>query len=232
MGPHSLLQRMFLALVTSVICVLPAFPQAERNYRQLMDAGFELSARDELDKAIIAFETSAELRPEAIEPRLWLIGLYIQTGRPENLKTASDECRNLLKRRPQDPRVHLLLGEVLRSQACYENDAQRIKAKLEEALSEVHAAESWGAPRALCENSMALILAQKGDLDVALQHVEAALRLQPSFPDAHLIHAVLKVKLIVESPLGRPGSIQLNSPEYASTIHQGLVEIDQCIEEK
>src|SRR5262249_8850205 len=141
----------------------------------------------DIDRAIHAFETAAELNPKAVEPHQNLVNLYIQKGDMPNMVKAGDECQEVLKRKPGNKDIHLIYGNILRTEAGMETDQAAQKSKLEEAAKEVQQAEDLNAPEAMCENTISMIELQLGDIDNALKHVEHAIDKQPTFPDAHLI---------------------------------------------
>lgn len=231
--------------LASLLCLSAAFSlgtstaalaAGKDTYAHKMEIGQLLYFNGDVDRAIKAFQRAAELNEKAFEPHLNLVNLYVQKGGDENLGKASEECVEVLKRRPNNKEVHLILGNLLRTQAGFETDKAKMNAKLDEALKEVSKAQELGAPEALCENTVGLTLLQKGDMDGALVHIDKALKKQPIFPDAHLVRAVLLFKGVnkVEQK-GQDTTVyvdKFDSPEMKKKLEEVLNELDLAIKQK
>lgn len=231
--------------LTSVCCLLsalslssfqPSFAAGKDTYAHKMEIGQLLYFNGDIDRSIKAFQRAAELNPKAFEPHLNLVNLWVQKGGEEALAKAADECREVLTRKPSNREVHLILGNLLRTQAGTITDKEKMNAKLDEAMAEVLKAQELGAPEALCENTVGLTLLQKGDLDGALEHIDKAIKKQPVFPDAHLVRAVLLFKGVnkVEQK-GQDTTVfvdKMDSPEMKKKLVEVLAELDLAIKQK
>lgn len=202
----------------------PGFAATKETYAHKMEMGNLLYFNGDVDRAIRAFQRAAELNPKAFEPHLNLVNLHVQRGGEEGVKLAIDECHEVLKRKPSNKEVHLILGNLLRTQASTMTDTAKAKEILTEAQKEVEAAMEMGAPEALCEQTIGMILLQKGDFDQSLQHIDKALKKQPTSPDAHLIRAILLFKPI--------GVEKINDPAMKPKLEEVLAELDLAVKQK
>ncbi len=178
-------------LVISGISHSMALAAAKPNYDKKMQLGQLLYFNGNVDQAIKAFRTAASLKPTAFEPHLNLVNIYVQKG---ELPQAIDECHEVLKIKEKHRDVHLILGNLLRSQASNEKDPDEQKKMLKEAEAEVKEAEALGADPALIHNTIGIIKVQQGDTDEAMRHMDLALQANQKLPDAHLVKGVLHFK--------------------------------------
>ena len=181
------------------VSLLPA-TASKPTYAHKMEMGQLLYFNGDIDRSIKAFEAASELNDKAFEPHLNLVNLYVQKGGDEGLANAARECGEVLKRKPTNKDIHLILGNLLRTQAGNETDPDKMKAKLTEAAQEVTTALEMGANKAMCENTIGLIELQRGDNEKALEHINNAIEKQPVFADAHLVRAVLLFKQMMQGP--------------------------------
>ncbi len=216
-----------LLLALSLGLNVPVFA-GKPTYAKKMELGQLLYFNGNLDGAINAFLYAAALNPSAFEPHLNLVNLYVQKGTPEGIEKAIEECHEVLKLKPGNKEVHLILGNLLRTQSSSEKDTAASQAKLEEALKEIHLAQEQGAPEAMCENTLGLLLLQKGDRDAALEHIEKAVKKQPNFPDAHLIRSVLLFRKAQDANLLK----DMNSVDAKKKLDEVLKELDLAIKQK
>jgi tetratricopeptide (TPR) repeat protein len=218
------------------LAVAPAQSASKPTYARKMEIGQLLYFNGDIDRAISAFRMAGELNPKAFEPHLNLVNLFIQKGTPENLALAAEECREVLKRKPGHRDVHLILSNIMRTDAGTETNPEEQKKKLAEAMKEAEEAEKLGANEAMCENQIGVILLQMGDTDGALTHIDQAIRKQNNFSDAHLIRAVLLFKKLTSAPSTSqdPAVVlkELNSPEKKKQVDEILAELDTAIEQK
>ncbi len=222
-----------LLTTVSLVSFQSANAAGKETYAHKMEIGQLLYFNGDIERAIKNFVRASELNPKAFEPHLNLVNLYVQKGGDEGLTKAAQECAEVLKLKPSNREIHLILGNLIRTQASSETDKDKMNAKLEEALKEVQLAQDMGAPEALCENTIGLTLLQKGDMEGALLHIDKALKKQPNFPDAHLVKAVLLFKAINKDAKGAdsaPGS--LDSPENKKKLNEVFAELDLAIKQK
>ncbi len=205
---------------------------SKETYAHKMEIGQLLFFNGDIDRAIKAFLRAADLKPTAFEPHLNLVNLYVQKGGDEALANAAAECGEVLKLKPANKEIHLILGNLIRTQASSETDKEKMNAKLEQALKEVQTAQDMGAPEALCENTIGLTLLQKGDMDGALLHIDKALKKQPTFPDAHLVRAVLLFKGANKDAKPGESPAPLDSPEKKKKLDEVFSELDLAIKQK
>ena len=161
------------------------------TYDKKMQLGQLLYFNGNVDQAIKAFRTAAQLKPTAFEPHLNLVNIYVQKG---DIPEAVEECHEVLKIKEGHKDVHLILGNLLRSMASSETDTEKQKELLAEAVKEVEMAQSLKADPALIQNTLGIIKVQQGEHDQAMKHMEAALAVKGSLPDAHLVKGVLHFK--------------------------------------
>jgi tetratricopeptide (TPR) repeat protein len=185
--------------VAASVSLLPA-TASKPTYAHKMEMGQLLYFNGDIDRSIKAFEAASELNDKAFEPHLNLVNLYVQKGGDEGLANAARECGEVLKRKPSNKDIHLILGNLLRTQAGNETDPDKMKVKLTEAAQEVQTAQDMGANKAMCENTIGLIELQRGDNEKALEHINNAIEKQPVFADAHLVRAVLLFKQMMQGP--------------------------------
>lgn len=178
-------------LLSAVLASPPAMAAGKPNYDKKMQLGQLLYFNGNVDQAIKAFRTAASLKPTAFEPHLNLVNIYVQKG---EIPQAIDECHEVLKIKEKHRDVHLILGNLLRSQAGNEKDPDEQKKMLKEAEQEVAAAEALGADPAMVHNTIGIIKVQQGDTDGAMKHMEQALSANQKLPDAHLVKGVLHFK--------------------------------------
>ena len=160
------------------------------TYDKKMQLGQLLYFNGNVDQAIKAFKFAATLKPDAFEPHLNLVNIYVQR---QDIPAAIEECKEGLKIKPTHRDLHLIHGNLLRTHAgTLSGDEQ--KAALEGALKELGQAEELGANKALVYNTLGIIFVQLGDLDKAMTYVDKALVENDKMPDAHLIRGVLLFK--------------------------------------
>lgn len=220
--------------------LLPAMAASKPTYAHKMEIGQLLYFNGDIDRAINAFKAAGELNPKAFEPHLNLVNLYIQKGSPDGIDRAAEECKEVLQRKPANREVHLILGNILRTQAGTITDPEAAKAKLAEAMKEVAQAEELGAPEAMCENTIGLCKLQMGDNEGALQHIDAAIKKQNNFPDAHLIRGVLLFKAATapkpdaKPPAegAAPPALDVKSPEMKKKLDEVFEALDTAITQK
>src|SRR5438270_9472391 len=95
----------------------PALAAPNATYAHKMEMGQLLYFNGDVDRAIAAYEAAAELAPNAFEPHLNLLQMYVQKGTDEAMEKAAHECNEVLKRKPGNREVHFLLANILRTQA-------------------------------------------------------------------------------------------------------------------
>jgi tetratricopeptide (TPR) repeat protein len=236
---RSTIQRALLSLSAATLLIGSAgqgcFAAGKPTYAHKMEIGQLLFFNGDIDRAINAFLAAGELNPKAFEPHLNLINLYIQKGTPESLSLASEQCREVIKRKPGNRDVHLILSNLLRTEASSETDLEVQKKKLSEAEKEAEEAERLGASEPLCENQIGVIKLQLGDSAGAMEHIDQAIRKQAVFPDAHLIKAVLLFKTINSSKEAQDPATAakaLNAPENKKTLDEVLKELDTAVTQK
>lgn len=161
------------------------------TYDKKMQLGQLLYFNNNVDLAIKAFRSASKLKPTAFEPHMNLVNIYVQKGA---LDQAIEECHEVLNIKSKHREVHLILGNLLRSQAGKEEDANKRQALLKEAEQEVMQADLLGADRALVHNTLGIIKVQQGDPDGAINQMKRALELNPRLPDANLVLGVLYFK--------------------------------------
>ncbi len=162
------------------------------NYAKKMQMGQLLYFNGNVDSAIKAFKTASSLKPDAFEPHLNLVNIYVQK---QDFPAAVEECREGLKIKPKHRDLHLILGNLLRTVAGNkEKDSEEQKKLLEEATKELATAEELGANKALIHSTLSVIHVQQGNFDKAMEHVNIALDEKDKLPDAHLIKGVLHFK--------------------------------------
>lgn len=201
-----------------------AFAATKETYAHKMEMGNMLYFNGDVERAIKAFQRAGELNPKAFEPHLSLVNLWLQKGGDDAITQAENECKAVLALKPQHRDCHLILGNLLRTEAGTLTDKDKMNAKLDEAAAEVAKAEELGANEALCENTIGLILLQRGDTDKALAHIDNALKKQPVYPDAHLIKGVLLFKQI--------GVDKINDPAMKDKLQQVFDELDLAVKQK
>ena len=167
-----------------------AAAEKKPDYNKKMQLGQLLYFNGNVDRAINAFKVAAQVKPDAFEPHLNLVNIYVQK---QDFSSAIEECREGLKIKPTHRDLHLILGNLLRTVAG-SKDPEEAKKLLEEAKKELSAAEDLGANKGLVNSTQAVINVQTGDFAKAMEHVKIALEENPKNADAHLIKAVLHHK--------------------------------------
>jgi tetratricopeptide (TPR) repeat protein len=222
--------RIFLLAASLALCVTPALSAGKPTYASKMETGQMLFFNGDVDRAIRAFEQAAELNPKPVEPHTMLLQLYAQKGGEEYMQKAIAECHEVLSRKPSKD-IHLVLGNLLRNAAGSEQDAAKQKEKLEEASKEIQEAEKEGAKRSLCEYTVGMIDLQEGNTEQAEAHIEEALKDQPDFADAHLVHGVLMFKDATKP--GADGKAKdFSDPAVQKSLSKVLDELDIAIKQK
>lgn len=184
----------FICLSTVAILLLgTGVTAAEKpSYAKKMQLGQLLYFNGNVDHAIKAFKYAASLKPDAFEPHLNLVNIYVQK---QDLNSAIEECREGLKIKPTHRDMHLILGNLLRTQAgSKEAGSEEQKAMLAEAVKELNTAKEMGANEAMIHSTLSVLHVQTGDLDKAMEHANAALEKNNKNPDVHLIKGVLHFK--------------------------------------
>jgi tetratricopeptide (TPR) repeat protein len=205
---------------------------AHQTYEHKMEMGYLLYFNGDVDRATKAFMSACKLNTSKFEPHLHLISCYLHKQTPKNLSLAADECREVLKRKPGQADVHLILSNILRTQAAHETIAIERTKKFAEAIKQAEDAQRLGADEAKCQNQIAVILLQMGLSEQALKHVDRAISKRNKFPDAHWIRALLLYKQLIAVPAGQdPSSMlsTLNSPEKKHQIDEIMQELDTAI---
>lgn len=179
------------AVSLAPVTVQAASGAAKPTYDKKMQMGQLLYFNGNVDQAIKAFKYAAVLKPEAFEPHLNLVNIYVQR---QDFPAAIEECKAGLKIKPTHRDLHLIHGNLLRTHAGSVKDTEEQRRMLEEALKSLNAAQELGANKALVFNTLAIIFVQMGELDKALTHVNLALEENDKLPDAHLIKGVLLFK--------------------------------------
>jgi tetratricopeptide (TPR) repeat protein len=225
-----------LAVLVAVSTGGSALASGKPTYAHKMEVGQLLYFNGDIERAIKAFEAAGELNPKAFEPHLNLVNLYVQKGGDDALVKAADECREVLSRKPNNKDAHLILGNLLRTQAGTEQDPEKQKSILADALKEIAAAEDCGAPKPLCEYTIGTLLLQKGEFADSLKHIDEAIDAQPTFADAHLIRAVLLFRLMSNNlPKNEDGTVKpldVNNPDVQKNIADIEKELDLAIKQK
>ena len=234
--PHHFHTLSLAILVAGSLSMTPV-NASKPTYAHKMEMGQLLFFNGDIDRSIKAFKDASELNDKAFEPHLNLVNLYVQKGGDEGLANAANECAEVLKRKPNNKDVHLILGNLLRTQAGNETDPDKMKQKLAEAEKEVETAMEMGASKAMCENTIGLIDLQLGNNSKALEHINNALEKQPVFADAHLVRAVLLFKDMVSKveAHGQDTTISLkdlNSDDAKAKVEQVMKELDLSIKQK
>ncbi len=184
----------FICLSTVAIMLLGTGATAAEkpSYAKKMQLGQLLYFNGNVDHAIKAFKYAASLKPDAFEPHLNLVNIYVQK---QDLNAAIEECREGLKIKPTHRDMHLILGNLLRTQAgSKEAGSTEQKAMLDEAKKELNTAKEMGANEAMINSTLSVLHVQTGDLDKAMEHANAALDKNNKNPDVHLIKGVLHFK--------------------------------------
>lgn len=161
------------------------------TYAKKIQLGQLLYFNGNVDQAIKAFKYAAVLKPDAFEPHLNLVNIYVQK---QDMPAAVHECREVLRLKPGQKDIHLILANLLRNQASQTSDSEEQKKLLEEASTEANLAREAGADEAMIENTLGILAVQKGEHDKALHHINNALDKNNKLPDAHLIKGVLTFK--------------------------------------
>ena len=143
-----------------------------------------------IEQAIRAFKYASQLDPNAFDPHLNLVNIYVQK---KDMAAAIEEAREGLKLKPKHRDLHLILGNLLRTQASEKSGEEQQK-MLDEAAAELHLAEELGANKAMVNSTLAVVHVQRGDFDKALEHCDKAIEVKEVLPDAHLIKGILKFK--------------------------------------
>jgi tetratricopeptide (TPR) repeat protein len=213
-----------------------AIAAGQPSYAHKMEMAQMLFFNGDINGAIRAFEYAATLNPKAFEPHLNLLNLYLQKGGDDALEKACHECDEVLQRKPNQKDTHMIYGNLLRTQAGTIADQAQATAKLDAAQKELEIAIEQGSPEAICENTIGLILLQKGDRDAALKHIDIAIKKQPIFPDAHLVRAVLlfkNVSTVKASGLDTTVYVKdLNAPELQAAMGEVMKELTLAIDQK
>lgn len=172
---------------------LPASAAAEKpSFPKKMQMGQLLYFNGNVDRAIKCFKDAAKLKPDAFEPHLNLVNIYVQK---QEFAEAVEEAREGLKIKPNHRDLHLILGNLLRTLAGQKDkDSEEQKKLLEEATKELGIAQEMGANKALINSTLSVIHIQQGNFDKAMEHCDAALEQKDNLPDAHLIKGVLHFK--------------------------------------
>lgn len=173
--------------------VLPISSEAngKPTYMKKMQLGQLLYFNGNLEQSIKAFKYAIYLKPDAFEPHLNLVNLYVQK---QDIPAAIVECHEVLKLKPDHKDVYLILGNLMRNQASSETNEEERNNKLDKATEYISKAVDQGANKALCYNTLGVIHLQRGKDDEALEHIEKAIDLKDNMPDAHLLKGVLHVK--------------------------------------
>ena len=189
---HTLISALLATSVVlgSAVSLPSAEAAAKPTYDKKMQMGQLLYFNGNVDQAIKAFKTAASLKPEAFEPHLNLVNIYVQR---QDFQSAIEECKAGLQIKPNHRDLHLIHANLLRSHSGTKEQAEQ-KAMLEDALKSLGKAEELGANKALVYNTLGIIFVQLGDLDKALEYVNKALDVNAKMPDAHLIKGVLLFK--------------------------------------
>lgn len=168
----------------------PAYCAGKPTYSGKMQLGQLLYFNGNIDQAIKAFKYAAQLDPNAFDPHLNLVNIYVQK---QDFPAAIEECREGLKIKPKHRDLHLILGNLLRT-ASSSKDSDEQKKYLDEAVKELNEALELGANKALVHSTLAVVHVQTGDMKKAREHVDQAIELKDKNPDAHLIRGVLMFK--------------------------------------
>lgn len=213
---------------------LPAEAAAKKpTFTSKMQLGQLLYFNGNVDAAIKAFEYAAYLKPEAFEPHLNLVNLYVQRGGDDGISKAVESCKKVLAIKPNHKDVHLILGNLLRTQAGSEKSPEAMNAKLDEAIKSLETAQELGASEALVENTKGLILLQQGKHTDALTHIEKAIEKQANFPDAHLVRGVLLFRKATDGKEAAKVLAEVDKdPELKKKIDEVMSELDISIKQK
>lgn len=142
--------------------------------------GEQLFFNGNIDAALRAFEQAVALDPQNWQARLSLANLYVQK---EKHNEAITQCEELLRERPTQKDVLLLLANLY-----------RITGNTEAAKSRLQQSIKSGARPDLAHNSLAFILLGEGKLDESEEHVKEAIAENPKMAEAHLALALIKFK--------------------------------------
>ncbi|MBX9723583.1 MAG: tetratricopeptide repeat protein, partial [Candidatus Obscuribacterales bacterium] len=168
-----------------------AHADSKPTYAQKMNMGQMLYFNGNIDLAIKAFKKAETLKPDAFEPHMNLVNIYVQK---QDFPAAIDEAREALKLKPNSRDMHMVLGNLLRAHSGTIKDQEENKKMLLEAIKELEEAEKFGAKPSLVHSTIGVMHVQLGDFDQALKHIDQALEVSDQNPDAHLIKGVLKYK--------------------------------------
>lgn len=190
---HLILSKLTLlfCLFASMAIPLNAGAAEKPTYAKKMQLGQLLYFNGNVDHAIRAFKYAASLKPDAFEPHLNLVNIYVQK---QDMPEAIDECREVLKLKPNHRDIHLILANLLRNQAGSETNKEEQTKLLDQAAKEAEQAGELGADEALIHNTLGILAVQKGEHDKALEHINKAIDKNYKLPDAHLIKGVLTFK--------------------------------------
>lgn len=178
-------------LSAALICgSYPTLAASKPTYKGKMEMGQLLYFNGNIDQAIRAFKYASQLDPNAFDPHLNLVNIYVQK---KDMGAAIEEAREGLKLKPKHRDLHLILGNLLRTEAGNKTGEEQQK-MLDEAAAELHVAEELGASKAMVNSTLAVVHVQRGDFDKALEHCDKAIDAKQEMPDAHLIRGILKFK--------------------------------------
>ncbi|MBX9687614.1 MAG: tetratricopeptide repeat protein [Candidatus Obscuribacterales bacterium] len=120
MGKHSLTIFAALTLGGFISAGQPLSAATKPTYASKMQMGQLLYFNGNVDQAIRAFKYAAQLKPDAFDPHLNLVNIYVQK---QDFQAAVEECREGLKLKPNHRDLHLILGNLLRNMAGSSKDA-------------------------------------------------------------------------------------------------------------
>lgn len=139
--------------------------------RLVLQKGAVLATKGQFPEARAVFEQAARLAPKKALPHVSLGLVLLQMDKPAE---AVEVLRRSAASDTNDPLVHWFLGEAL-NRAGAEPDSAEEKEALVALARSVELDPGAVQPRVL----LAKLLARRGELDKAIEHLEHALRLEP-----------------------------------------------------
>ena len=148
----------------------------EKQFRDQLVRGTRLLGRGKAAEALPLLESAHRLKPENFEAMLNLGGAYIMAGR---YKLAVPVLEKASEMYPLEPQAWINLGAAYLGNPILASDEQQRKA-----LESFNRAATLDPYAHNIEYNIGLIHRDRGEIDLAIQAFERALRINPADQDA------------------------------------------------
>ncbi|MCX6017159.1 MAG: tetratricopeptide repeat protein [Chloroflexi bacterium] len=154
----------------------PLADKFEQQFKNQLIRGTRLLDRGKVTEALPLLESAYRLKPEHFETMVNLGGAYIMLGRYKLAVPVLEKASELY---PLEPQVWINLGAAYLGNPILASDEQQ-----RNALASFNRAARLDPYAHNIEYNIGLIHRDRGEVDLALQAFERALRINPDDPDA------------------------------------------------